>query len=69
LGSRELTLGAQGFGNIGSLGIQIGVLSQIAPRRSGDVVKVAVSALFCGILSTLTSASIAGMLFTDDMLQ
>ncbi|EGS22551.1 putative nucleoside:sodium symporter protein [Thermochaetoides thermophila DSM 1495] len=58
-----------GFGNIGSLGIQIGVLSQIAPRRSGDVVKVAVSALFCGILSTLTSASIAGMLFTDDMLQ
>ncbi|GAB1318315.1 Concentrative nucleoside transporter C-terminal domain-containing protein [Madurella fahalii] len=56
-----------GFGNIGSLGIQIGVLSQISPRRSGDVVKVSVSALFCGILSTLTSASIAGMLFNDGM--
>lgn len=56
-----------GFGNIGSLGIQIGVLSQISPRRSGDVVKVSVSALLCGILSTLTSASIAGMLFTDGM--
>ncbi|KAL2022176.1 hypothetical protein VTK56DRAFT_6005 [Thermocarpiscus australiensis] len=56
-----------GFGNLGSLGIQIGVLSQISPRRSGDVVKVSISAFFCGVLSTLTSASIAGMLFTEDM--
>ncbi|KAK3385853.1 Na+ dependent nucleoside transporter C-terminus-domain-containing protein [Podospora didyma] len=52
-----------GFGNIGSLGIQIGVLAQIAPKRSGDVLKVALSALFSGVLATLTSASIAGMLF------
>jgi CNT family concentrative nucleoside transporter len=56
-----------GFGNIGSLGIQIGVLSQISPKRSGDVVKVSISAFVCGVLSTLTSASIAGMLFTDGM--
>lgn len=57
-----------GFGNIGSLGIQIGVLSQISPRRSGDVVKVSLSAFVSGVLSTLTSASIAGMLFTEDMI-
>ncbi|KAK5651620.1 hypothetical protein OQA88_11894 [Cercophora sp. LCS_1] len=57
-----------GFGNIGSLGIQIGVLSQLAPRRSADVLRVAVSALFCGVLSTLTSASVAGMLFHDGMI-
>ncbi|TPX12491.1 uncharacterized protein E0L32_006903 [Thyridium curvatum] len=57
-----------GFGNIGSLGTQIGVLSQIAPGRAGDVSRLALSALFCGVLSTLTSASIAGMLFTDHML-
>ncbi|KAK4132219.1 putative nucleoside:sodium symporter protein [Trichocladium antarcticum] len=57
-----------GFGNIGSLGIQIGILSQIAPKRAGDVVKVSFSAFFCGVLSTLTSASIAGMLFTDSMI-
>ncbi|KAK4195550.1 putative sodium/nucleoside cotransporter [Triangularia verruculosa] len=56
-----------GFGNIGSLGIQIGVLSTISPRRSGDVVKVSVSAFLCGVLCTLTSASIAGMLFNDGM--
>ncbi len=56
-----------GFGNFGSLGTQIGVLSQIAPSRAGDVSKVALSALFSGVLSTLTSASIAGMLVTDQV--
>ncbi|KAL2432762.1 Solute carrier family 28 member 3 [Exophiala dermatitidis] len=54
-----------GFGNFGSLGTQIGVLSQISPSRSGDVSRVALSALFSGVLSTLTSASIAGLLITD----
>jgi concentrative nucleoside transporter, CNT family len=54
-----------GFANFGSLGTQIGVLSQIAPDRAGDVSQVALSALFSGALSTLTSASIAGMLVTD----
>ncbi|ROW02155.1 hypothetical protein VSDG_02344 [Cytospora chrysosperma] len=54
-----------GFGNIGSLGTQIGVLTQIAPGRAGDVSKVAMSALFSGVLATLTSASVAGMLYTD----
>ncbi|KAF1813690.1 sodium/nucleoside cotransporter 1 /nucleoside cotransporter 1 [Eremomyces bilateralis CBS 781.70] len=54
-----------GFGNIGSLGIQIGVLSQISPSRSGDVSRVAVSSLITGVLSTLSSATIAGLLITD----
>lgn len=59
----------QGFGNIGSLGNQIGVLSQIAPGRSGDVSRVAVSALIAGVIATLSSASIAGMLYTDAIAQ
>lgn len=54
-----------GFGNIGSLGTQIGVLSQISPGRSGDVSRLAVSALISGVISTLSSASIAGLLVTD----
>ncbi|KAF1971562.1 hypothetical protein BU23DRAFT_555747 [Bimuria novae-zelandiae CBS 107.79] len=54
-----------GFGNIGSLGTQIGVLSQISPGRSGDVSRLAVSALISGVISTLTSASIAGLVVTD----
>ncbi|KAK2757637.1 hypothetical protein FQN54_004606 [Arachnomyces sp. PD_36] len=54
-----------GFANIGSLGNQIGVLAQLAPARSGDVSRVAVSAMLTGALSTLSSASIAGLLVTD----
>ncbi|KAF2796138.1 hypothetical protein K505DRAFT_238493 [Melanomma pulvis-pyrius CBS 109.77] len=54
-----------GFGNIGSLGTQIGVLSQISPGRSGDVSRLALSALISGVISTLTSASIAGLVIID----
>lgn len=57
-----------GFGNISSVGIQIGVLSQLAPSQSGRVAKVAFSALISGVIATLTSASIAGMLITDSAL-
>ncbi|EFW21339.1 NupC family nucleoside cotransporter [Coccidioides posadasii str. Silveira] len=55
-----------GFANIGSLGNQVGVLSQLAPDRTADVTRVAVSALITGALSTLSSASIAGLLVTDE---
>ncbi|KAI1996848.1 hypothetical protein LOZ51_003010 [Ophidiomyces ophidiicola] len=54
-----------GFANIGSLGNQIGVLAQLAPGRIADVTRVAVSAMLTGALSTLSSASIAGLLATD----
>lgn len=54
-----------GFGNIGSLGIQIGILSQLAPTRAGDVSRLAVSALITGVVSTLTSAAVAGLVIID----
>ncbi|PGG95593.1 hypothetical protein AJ79_09966 [Helicocarpus griseus UAMH5409] len=54
-----------GFANVGSLGNQIGVLSQLAPARSADVTRVAISAMLTGALSTFSSASIAGLLVTD----
>lgn len=57
-----------GFGNFSAVGIQIGVLAQLAPRRGGDVAKVAFSALITGIVATLTSASIAGMLMDGNEL-
>ena len=41
------------------------MLSQLAPGKGGRVAKVAFSALLSGIVSTLTSASIAGMLVSD----
>ncbi|QPG98515.1 hypothetical protein C2857_007687 [Epichloe festucae Fl1] len=54
-----------GFGNIGSLGIQIGILGQLAPSRGGDVSKLVFSALISGVTATLTSAAVAGLVITD----
>ncbi|TQN65959.1 Solute carrier family 28 member 3 [Colletotrichum shisoi] len=58
-----------GFGNISSLGIQIGILSQLAPSRGGDVSALAVSALFSGVIATLTSAAVAGLVVTHQTTQ
>ena len=58
-----------GFANLGSLGAQIGVLSQLAPSRSGDVSRLALSALISGAISTLTSASVAGLVVTNDVMK
>jgi len=51
-----------GFGNLGSLGIQIGVLSALGPNRKALIIKTAVSALLCGFLCTCQTAGIAGQL-------
>ncbi|KAK5989474.1 Solute carrier family 28 member 3 [Cladobotryum mycophilum] len=56
-----------GFGNIGSLGVQIGILSQLAPSRGGDVSRLAISALISGVMATLTSATVAGLVVTDQI--
>ncbi|KAL4780586.1 Na+ dependent nucleoside transporter C-terminus-domain-containing protein [Aspergillus varians] len=61
-----VTYALAGFANIGSLGNQIGVLAQLAPSRSGDVSRVAVSAMLTGALSTFTSAAIAGLLIQNE---
>jgi len=55
-----------GFGNVGSLGIQIGVLGQLGPRKKKVFAQVALSALLTGVLATLMSASIAGMVLMDE---
>ncbi|KAI8369358.1 Na+ dependent nucleoside transporter C-terminus-domain-containing protein [Radiomyces spectabilis] len=51
-----------GFANLGSVGMQIGILSSMAPKRSGEISRLAVSSMLCGAVSTWVSASIAGML-------
>lgn len=58
-----------GFGNIGSLGIQIGILGQLAPSRGGDISKLALSSLMSGVTATLTSAAVAGLVITDQIQQ
>jgi len=54
--------GLCGFANLGSLGIQIGVLSALAPSRAKIIARIAFSAMVCGFLSTLQTAGIVGML-------
>lgn len=51
-----------GFANLGSVGMQIGTMSTLAPNRAGDIARLAVSAMICGAFSTWVSAAIAGML-------
>ncbi|KAH7915210.1 Na+ dependent nucleoside transporter C-terminus-domain-containing protein [Hygrophoropsis aurantiaca] len=51
-----------GFANLSSLGIQIGVLSALAPNQAKTIAKIATSAMICGFISTLQTAGIAGML-------
>lgn len=40
-----------GFANLGSLGIQIGVLSALAPSRARIIASIATSAMICGFIS------------------
>ena len=40
-----------GFANLGSLGIQIGVLSALAPSRAKIIARIAGSAMICGFIS------------------
>lgn len=48
-----------GFANLGSLGIQIGVLGALAPSRAKLIARIAFSAMVCGFMATLQTAGIA----------
>ena len=51
-----------GFANFGSIGIQIGGLSALAPNRRRDLAKLGFRAMIAGTLANLMSASIVGIL-------
>jgi concentrative nucleoside transporter, CNT family len=52
-----------GFANVSSMGILLGGLGNLAPNRRPDIAKLGVKAVIAGMLASLLSASIAGMLF------
>jgi len=52
-----------GFANFSSIAIQIGGLSPLAPNRKSDFAKLGLKALVGGALSTLMTATLAGILF------
>ncbi|XP_070501377.1 uncharacterized transporter YutK-like [Chironomus tepperi] len=57
------------FANPGSIGIAIGSLSALAPSRRPSITKVAFRALIAACFVTLCTASIAGLLMTDEMIE
>jgi CNT family concentrative nucleoside transporter len=56
-----LTYALCSFANLGSLGIQIGALTAMAPERRGEIVELAPRAMLLGFLATLLSAAIIGI--------
>lgn len=52
-----------GFANFASIGIQIGGIGGIAPKRRGDLAKLAFRAMMGGVLAAMMTGTVAGMLF------
>lgn len=51
-----------GFSNLGTIGIQIGGISAIAPNRQQDLAKLGFRTMIAGSLACFTTACIAGLL-------
>ena len=51
-----------GFANFSSIGIQIGGIGAIAPKRKGDLAKLGILALIGGTLASLFTAAIVGII-------
>jgi hypothetical protein len=55
-----------GFANLGSIAVQIGGISAMAPSRRADLARLGMRAMLAGTLATFLTASIAGALLTDE---
>jgi hypothetical protein len=55
-----------GFANLGSVAVQIGGISALAPSRRADLARLGMRAMLAGTLATFLTASIAGALLTDE---
>jgi CNT family concentrative nucleoside transporter len=51
-----------GFANLGSIGMQVGGIGQLAPGRRSDIARLGFRALIAGTLASYLSATIAGIL-------
>lgn len=51
-----------GFANFSSIGIQIGGISAVAPKRKTDLAQLGLKAMFGGALASCLTATIAGLL-------
>ena len=51
-----------GFANFSSIGIQLGGISAVAPRRRSDLAKLGLKAMFGGAIASWLTATVAGIL-------
>jgi CNT family concentrative nucleoside transporter len=54
-----------GFANFGSIAIQIGGISAIAPERRADLARLGLKAMWAGALATWLTACVAGTLISE----
>jgi CNT family concentrative nucleoside transporter len=57
-----VTFALCGFANLSSIAIQIGVIGSLAPNRRSDVARFGLRAMIAGMMGSLLSAAMAGML-------
>ena len=57
-----VTFALTGFANLGSLGILLGGLGGMAPKRRGEIAELGLRAILAATLANLMSAAIAGIL-------
>ncbi len=58
-----LTYALCGFSNFGAIGIQIGGIGPLAPRRRGELAQLGVRAMFGGMLACCMTACMAGLMY------
>ena len=58
-----LTYALCGFANFSSIAIQIGGIGPLAPDRKSDIAALGIKAVVGGVLATLMTATLAGLLF------
>ena len=59
-----LTYALCGFANFSSIAIQIGGIGPLAPDRKSDIAALGIKAVIGGVLATLMTATLAGLLFS-----
>ncbi|MDD3471175.1 MAG: nucleoside transporter C-terminal domain-containing protein [Syntrophaceae bacterium] len=60
-----LTFALCSFANFGSLGILIGGISSLAPERRSEVASLGMKSILAGLLSSLLTACVAGLIMTS----
>ena len=58
-----------GFANFGSIAVQIGGISSLAPSRRADLARLGLRAMLAGTLASFFTANIAGALLSDEQVE